>query len=331
MAAIGFTMSKDTVAWIRPLSFIVLGAVVISIGAIIFGGLGALSPVISIVILIASAALILVDFNYIRKHATEDDVIWLATGIFVSIINIFISMLSLIATSRRRHRDARRTTLIGRASSSSRRCRAGFRRRCRGSRARAGSPRCRRGGPAAGSAPVADRDPADRDRRARRQHRVDLHHAVDPDLGARADAAPGNSAAPVAMKQPASIVVPLTCACGPIEHVVAERRRVLLAPAHQRVLHHHAARADRRSRPSSAVSTAPNRIRASGPIADVAADDRGRRHVSARVDRRRPCRGARAASDRRGGHDDVVAVVAERASNGPPQVTSTSFGEPERV
>ena len=45
------------------------------------------------IILVVSALLILVDFNYIRKHATEDDVIWLATGIFVSIINIFISLL----------------------------------------------------------------------------------------------------------------------------------------------------------------------------------------------------------------------------------------------
>jgi modulator of FtsH protease len=97
MAAIGFTMAKDTIAWMRPLSWIVLGAVVVSIVGIIVGGVGALSPVISIVILVASAALILVDFNYIRKHATEDDVIWLATGIFVSIVNIFLSLLNLFS------------------------------------------------------------------------------------------------------------------------------------------------------------------------------------------------------------------------------------------
>jgi len=54
-----------------------------------------LSPFISLIILVASALLILVDFNYVRKHATEDDVVWLATGIFVSIINIFLSLLSL--------------------------------------------------------------------------------------------------------------------------------------------------------------------------------------------------------------------------------------------
>jgi modulator of FtsH protease len=95
MAAVGFVIDKDTVGWMKPLSFIVLGAVAVSLGALVFGGLGALSPVISLVILVASALLILVDFNYIRKHATEDDVVWLATGIFVSIINIFISLLNL--------------------------------------------------------------------------------------------------------------------------------------------------------------------------------------------------------------------------------------------
>lgn len=95
MGAAGFAWSKDLSGWMKPLSYVVLGAVVISIGSLIFGGLGSLSPIISIVILVASAALILVDFNYVRKHATEDDVIWLATGIFVSIINIFISLLSL--------------------------------------------------------------------------------------------------------------------------------------------------------------------------------------------------------------------------------------------
>jgi hypothetical protein len=40
----------------RPLSFIVLGAVAISLISLAFGGAGALSPVISIVIILASAA-----------------------------------------------------------------------------------------------------------------------------------------------------------------------------------------------------------------------------------------------------------------------------------
>ena len=95
MGAIGFVMDKDLSGWMKPLSYVVLGAVVISLGALIFGGLGTLSPVLSLVILAASALLILVDFNYVRKHATEDDVVWLATGIFVSILNIFLSLLNL--------------------------------------------------------------------------------------------------------------------------------------------------------------------------------------------------------------------------------------------
>jgi modulator of FtsH protease len=95
MGAAGFAWSKDVSGWARPLSFIVLGAVVVSIVAIFVGGIGSLSPFISLIILVASALLILVDFNYVRKHATEDDVVWLATGIFVSIINIFLSLLNL--------------------------------------------------------------------------------------------------------------------------------------------------------------------------------------------------------------------------------------------
>jgi modulator of FtsH protease len=97
MGALGFVMSKDLAPWMRPLSIVVLVAVVISIVALVAGGAGTLSPIISLVIFAASALLIMVDFNYLRKHATEDDVVWLATGIFVSIVNIFISLLNLFS------------------------------------------------------------------------------------------------------------------------------------------------------------------------------------------------------------------------------------------
>ncbi len=40
--------------------------------------------------------LLVVDFNHVRKHATEDDVVGLATGIFVSIVNIFLSLLNVL-------------------------------------------------------------------------------------------------------------------------------------------------------------------------------------------------------------------------------------------
>jgi modulator of FtsH protease len=97
MGALGFALSKDLAGWMRPLSFVVLGAIGVSLIALVFGGAGSLSPVISLVILVASAGLIMVDFNYIRKHATENDVVWLATGIFVSIVNIFFSLLNIFS------------------------------------------------------------------------------------------------------------------------------------------------------------------------------------------------------------------------------------------
>jgi modulator of FtsH protease len=54
------------------------------------------NPILSALIGIASAVFILVDFNYLRKHGTQDDAIWLATGIFVSIVNIFLSLLNIL-------------------------------------------------------------------------------------------------------------------------------------------------------------------------------------------------------------------------------------------
>jgi FtsH-binding integral membrane protein len=97
MGAIGLVLSKDLAPWMRPLSIVVLIAVGISIAALVFGGLGSMSPILSLVILAASALLIMVDFNYLRKHGTENDTIWLATGIFVSIINIFLALLNLFS------------------------------------------------------------------------------------------------------------------------------------------------------------------------------------------------------------------------------------------
>lgn len=93
MGALGFALSKDLAPYMRPLSLLVFGAVIVSIGLMLFTT-GA-NPIISIIIYLLSAALITVDFNYLRKHAGEGDAVWLATGIFVSIVNIFLSLLNL--------------------------------------------------------------------------------------------------------------------------------------------------------------------------------------------------------------------------------------------
>lgn len=95
MGALGFTLSKDLARWMRPLSILVLIAVGVSIVMLVVGS-GA-SPIVSLVIYAVSALLILVNFNFLRKRAGENDVVWLATGIFVSIVNIFISLLNLLS------------------------------------------------------------------------------------------------------------------------------------------------------------------------------------------------------------------------------------------
>jgi modulator of FtsH protease len=93
--ALGFVLSKDLAPWMRPLSLIVFVACVGTIVWSLFAG--EISPFVSLIIYALSAALIVVDFNYLRKHGTEADSVWLATGIFVSIVNIFVSLLNIFS------------------------------------------------------------------------------------------------------------------------------------------------------------------------------------------------------------------------------------------
>ncbi len=95
MGAFGFATSKDLKSWMKPLSYVMLGLFALSIVSLILTG--PMSPILSLAIYGVSALLILVDFNYLRKHGTEDDAVLLATGIFVSIINIFLSLLNLFS------------------------------------------------------------------------------------------------------------------------------------------------------------------------------------------------------------------------------------------
>jgi len=91
--SLGFALSKDLKRWMRPLSLAVFGLVAVSLVMVLFGSGG--NPILSLAIGAISAVLIVVDFNYLRKHGGADDAIWLATGIFVSIVNIFLALLNL--------------------------------------------------------------------------------------------------------------------------------------------------------------------------------------------------------------------------------------------
>jgi FtsH-binding integral membrane protein len=94
-ASVGTLTSRDLKRWMRPLSLTVFA---LALGSWVLFALGSGgSPIVSGAIGLLSAVLIVVDFNYLRRHATEDDVIWLATGIFVSIINIFLSLLNILS------------------------------------------------------------------------------------------------------------------------------------------------------------------------------------------------------------------------------------------
>ena len=94
--ALGFALSKDLAPWMRPVSLIVFAACMGTILWTLFGG--TVSPLLSAGIYLLSALLIVIDFNFLRKHGTEDDAIWLATGIFVSIVNIFLSLLNILSS-----------------------------------------------------------------------------------------------------------------------------------------------------------------------------------------------------------------------------------------
>src|SRR5215217_4953588 len=94
--SLGFLLSKDLARWMRPLSLVVFAACIGTIVLTLFAG--SVSPLLSGGIYLLSAALIVVDFNFLRKHGTENDTIWLATGIFVSIVNIFLSLLNIFSS-----------------------------------------------------------------------------------------------------------------------------------------------------------------------------------------------------------------------------------------
>jgi FtsH-binding integral membrane protein len=91
----GLIIARDLARWMRPVALIVFVAALASWVLVLVNG--ELTPIVSLVIYGFSALLLVIDFNYLRRHGTENDVIWLATGIFISIVNIFLSLLNLFS------------------------------------------------------------------------------------------------------------------------------------------------------------------------------------------------------------------------------------------
>lgn len=102
-------------------------------------------------------------------------------------------------------------------------------------------------------------DPADGHGLARRHDRIDLNHSMNPHLSARAHDTAREQGSASSQKAPIAHPRPVQVRVRPCQDVIADDRRMPGPSADQGVFHHHGAVADRTS-PSSAVSTAPNKL-----------------------------------------------------------------------
>jgi modulator of FtsH protease len=96
MGAVGFALNRDLARWMRPLSLVVLGCVVVSLVLLVFRV--HTYPWVSLIVFAASAGLIAVNANFLVRHRDEVRPVPVATGIFVSIVNIFVSLLNLFSS-----------------------------------------------------------------------------------------------------------------------------------------------------------------------------------------------------------------------------------------
>jgi modulator of FtsH protease len=96
MGAAGFALNKDLARWMRPLSLVVLACVVVSLVLLLFRV--HTYPWVSLIVFAASSGLIAVNVSYLRRHRAEVRPVPLATGVFISIVNIFVSLLNLFSS-----------------------------------------------------------------------------------------------------------------------------------------------------------------------------------------------------------------------------------------
>jgi modulator of FtsH protease len=93
MGSYGFATSRDLIRWMRPLFFALLGVFGIAIVLILIGS--GESFLLNLAIYVIVSAYLAIYFQIIRRKATERDVIWIATGVFINVINIFLTLLRI--------------------------------------------------------------------------------------------------------------------------------------------------------------------------------------------------------------------------------------------
>jgi modulator of FtsH protease len=98
MGSYGFATSRDLMRWMRPLFWALLAVFGLSIVLILVGSGEHL--LLNLAIYVIVSAYLAIYFQIIRRRATEQDVVWIATGVFINIINIFLTLLRIFGNSR---------------------------------------------------------------------------------------------------------------------------------------------------------------------------------------------------------------------------------------
>lgn len=93
MGSFGFATSRDLVRWARPLFMGFFVLILISWLLVLLSSGGDI--VLSLLIYVFASAILAIDFQYLRRRAGADDAVWLATGIFINIVNIFLALLRI--------------------------------------------------------------------------------------------------------------------------------------------------------------------------------------------------------------------------------------------
>jgi modulator of FtsH protease len=98
MGSYGFATSRDLIRWMRPLFFALMGVFALWIVLILVGSGEHL--VLNLAIYAIVSAYLAIYFQIIKRQATERDVVWIATGVFINIINIFLTLLRIFGNGR---------------------------------------------------------------------------------------------------------------------------------------------------------------------------------------------------------------------------------------
>jgi modulator of FtsH protease len=93
MGAFGFATSRDLVRWARPLFWGFLAVILVSWLLVLLGSGG--DVLLSLAIYVFASAFLAINFQYLRRYANADDAVWIATGVFINIVNVFLALLRI--------------------------------------------------------------------------------------------------------------------------------------------------------------------------------------------------------------------------------------------